>query len=256
MPRIFVTGAGQGIGHETCRQLIELGHEVIAHARSEARATEIRSALPDVTGVVIGDLANLASTRVLAQQANEQGPYDVIIHNAGVGGGNHVREETADGLERIFHTNVVGPFVLTCLMPLAPRMVYLTSGLEEDGRMHLDDLQWASRAWHGMRAYSDSKLHDSMLSFELAARHPEIVVNCVDPGWIKTGMGGPNAPDPIDLGAETPVWLATSEDPIARTSGQYVKRRTARVPNPITADGDQRAALIAELERLTGLTFP
>ncbi len=256
MARIFVTGASQGIGLETARTLAGLGHEVVAHARNDERADATRAALPGAKAVVTGDLASLASTRALAARANDEGPYDVIIHNAGLGGGSGDRVETADGLDRIFHTNVVGPFVLTCLMPLAPRMVYLTSGLEADGVLRLDDLQWLARPWNGMQAYSDSKLHDSMLSFELAARHPEIIVNAVDPGWIKTNMGGPNAPDPLHLGAETQVWLATSDDPVATTSGQYLKRRTVQTPNPATQDPAARAGLIAELESITGLALP
>lgn len=256
MSRIFVTGSGQGIGAETVRQLLELGHEVVAHARSISRAEEIRAAQPGVAGVAIGDLANMASTRLLAEQANDLGPFDAIIHNAGLGGGSAVREVTGDGFERIFHTNVVGPFMLTCLMPLAPRMVYLTSGLEADGRTHMGDLQWSQRTWRGMQAYSDTKLHDSMLVFELADRHPEIIVNAVDPGWIKTNMGGPNAPDPIELGAETQVWLVTSDDSVATTSGQYIKRHEVDVPNPEVHNVKLRGDLVAELERLTGLTFP
>jgi NAD(P)-dependent dehydrogenase (short-subunit alcohol dehydrogenase family) len=107
-----------------------------------------------------------------------------------------------------------------------------------------------------MKAYSDSKLHDLMLAFEVAARHPEAIVNAVDPGWIKTNMGGPQAPDPVELGAETQVWLATSDDPAATASGRYVKRREVQKPNPIGRDAAARAALVAELERLTGIALP
>lgn len=256
MSRIFITGATQGIGLETARALIDMGHDVVAHARNPERAATTRAALPGAVVIVTGELSDMASTEDLAAQATAAGPYDVIIHNAAVGGGSGGRAETTDGLERVFHINVVGPFILTCLMPLAPRMIYLSSGLEADGRLRMDDLQWTSRPWHGMQAYSDSKLHDSILSFELAARHQEIVVNAVDPGWIRTGLGGPNAPDPIPLGAETPVWLATSDEKIATTSGQFVKRREVQVPNPATQDATQRAALVSELERITGLTFP
>lgn len=256
MSRIFVTGSAQGIGSETVRQLLDLGHEVVAHARTVSRAEAIRATHPGVAGVAVGDLADLASTRALAADANALGPFDAIIHNAGLGGGSELRASSADGLELIFHTNVVGPYVLTCLMPLAARMVYLTSGLEANGRWHPDDLQWKTRPWAGMQAYSDTKLHDSMLAFELAARHPELKINAVDPGWIKTNMGGPGAPDPVHLGAETPVWLVTSDHAVALASGQYVKRREVHVPNPVTGDTAARAALIAELERITGLTLP
>ena len=256
MARIFVTGSTQGIGAECGRQLVAMGHEVVTHARDASRVDATVEAVPGAHAVVVGDLASIGDSVALAEQANALGPFDEIIHNAGLGGGSGPRVETSDGLERIFHTNVVGPFILTALMPVAPRMVYLTSGLEADGRWTPDDLQWTSREWNGMQAYSDSKLHDSMLAFELAARHPESIINVVDPGWIKTRMGGPNAWDELDLGAETQVWLATSDDPAALETGRYVKRREEHVPNPAVHDVAARAALIAELARLTGIALP
>ena len=256
MARILVTGSTQGIGSETARQLIAMGHSVVTHARDASRVDATNQAVPGALEIVVGNLASIGATIALAEQANALGPFDAIIHNAGLGPGSEVREQTGDGLERIFHTNVVGPFIVTALMPIAPRMVYLTSGREEEGRWTPEDLQWTAREWRGMQAYSDSKLHDSMLAVELAARHPESIVNAVDPGWIKTRMGGAGAPDPLHLGAETQVWLATSDDPGALESGRYVKRREEQVPNPAVRDAAARAALIAELERLTGIALP
>ena len=256
MSRIFITGSTQGIGAECARQLLELGHEVVLHARDAARAETAHGEHPGALAVVTGDLASISQARDLASAANEHGPYDVVIHNAGVGGGASERSETADGLERIFHVNVVAPYVLTALMPVSPRMIYLTSGLEADGVWTPEDLQWSTREWNGMQAYSDSKLHDSMLAVEVAARHPESVVSVVDPGWIQTQLGGPDAWDPVELGAETQVWLATSDDPTATTSGQYLKRHEVLEPNPMVKDADARAALVAELERITGVALP
>lgn len=256
MSRVFITGSAQGIGAECARQLLALGHQVVLHARHASRADAALAANPSASAVVVGDLASLAGARELAAAANEHGPYDAVIHNAGIGGGAASRTVTADGLERIFHTNVVGPYVLTALMPVAPRIVYLTSGLEEQGRWTPQDLQWTERPWNGMQAYSDSKLHDSMLAFEMAARHRGSSINTVDPGWIKTQMGGPNAWDPVELGAETQVWLVTSNDPAATASGRYVKRREEHEPNPAVHDAGARAALVAELERLTGVSLP
>ena len=255
MSRVFITGSAQGIGAECARQLLDLGHEVVLHARDDQRALAAKAANPGASAVVTGELSDMDSTRALAAAAEAHGPYDVIIHNAGVGGGKGERTETADGLEHIFQINVIAPYMLTALMSLAPRMIYLTSGLEADGHWVPDDLQWTRRAWHSMQAYSDSKLHDSMLSFQLAARHPDMVVNTVDPGWIQTQLGGPNAWDPVDLGAETQVWLATSDDEVATTTGQYVKRREVHPPHPFAHDANARAALVAELERLTGVAL-
>ena len=255
MSRIFITGSAQGIGAESARQLIALGHEVVLHARNLDRVHHAFIANPDAVACFEGDLASIESTLHLAGALNAEPPFDVVIHNAGLGGGGE-RHETVDGLERIFHTNVVGPYLLTALMPVSPRVVYLTSGLESAGRWTPADLQWREREWDGMQAYSDSKLHDSMLSFELAARHPESIVNVVDPGWIKTRMGGAGAWDEVEDGAETQVWLATSDDPLATASGRYVKRREEHAPNPLVHNREARAALIAELERLTGVPLP
>ncbi len=255
MAHIFITGSTRGIGSETARQLFELGHEVVLHARDDSRADAARLQFPDAHGVVVGALDSIPETTALATAANDLGPYDVIVHNAGIGGGVPRRDLTAAGVERIFHVNVVAPYLLTALMPVASRLIYLTSGLEADGTWEAGDLQWEGREWDGMKAYSDSKMHVLMLAFELAARHPECAINAVDPGWIKTEMGGPEAPDPVELGAETQVWLATSDDPAATASGRYVKRREVQEPNPRGRDAAARAALIAELGRLTGVAL-
>ncbi|MCB2411742.1 SDR family NAD(P)-dependent oxidoreductase [Demequina sp. TTPB684] len=256
MARIFITGSTRGIGAETARQLIDLGHEVVVHARNAAREDDAAKAVPGAAGIVTGELDSLASTAALAASASAQGPYDVIIHNAGVGGGLAGRELTSDGFERIFHTNVIAPYMLTGLMVLPRRIVYLTSGLEANGTWAPEDLQWTQREWRGMQAYSDSKLHDLMLALEVAARYRHVISNAVDPGWIKTEMGGPQAPDPVELGAETQVWLATSDDAEATLSGRYLKRRQELAPNPIALDAPSRTALIDELERLTEVSLP
>ncbi len=190
MTRIFITGSAQGIGAECARQLIDLGHEVVLHARNEQRAADAVAAIPGAAGCVVGDLADIASTVALAAAANAAGPFDVVIHNAGIGGGGG-RHETGDGLERIFHTNVVGPYLLTALMPVSRASSTSRPGSRPTAAGRLTTSSGAGREWDGMQAYSDSKLHDSMLSFEVAARHPESIVNVVDPGWIKTKLGGP-----------------------------------------------------------------
>lgn len=256
MARVFITGSTRGIGAETARQLIDLGHEVVVHARNSAREQEATAQFPDAHGIVVGELDSLISTSALSAKANALGPYDVVIHNAGIGGGVAERAQTEDGFERIFHTNVIAPYMLTGLMELPQRMIFLTSGLEANGTWAPEDLHWNSRPWKGMKAYSDSKLHDLMLALEVAARYPQVISNAVDPGWIKTDMGGPSAPDPVALGAGTQVWLATSDDADATVSGRYLKRRQVLDPNPVALDGNARAQLVDELARLSGVKLP
>lgn len=256
MSRILVTGSSDGIGLETARQLLAAGHDVVGHARSAERAAQLRAAEPRLADVVVGDLASLAETRALAEAATAAGPFDAVIHNAGIGGGVPERAVTADGLERIFHVNTVAPYLLTALMPRPHRLVYLTSGLESQGRTHLDDLQFEGRPWDGMQAYSDSKLLDVTLAFAVARLWPDVLVTAVDPGWIKTKLGGPDAWDEVDEGAATQVWLATSDDEGARVTGEYVKRHEIQAANPEASDVELQEGLLARLAELTGVELP
>lgn len=255
MASIFVTGSSDGIGRQTARQLVEGGHRVVLHARDDSRAKEAARAVPGTAGVAVGDLSALAGIRQAAGSASALGPYDAVIHNAGVGSAP-ARRPTADGYEQIFAVNVLGPYLLTALMPLPPRLVYLTSGLESAGRVNLDDLQWEHRPWNGMQAYSDSKLYDVLLAFAVARRYPRLRANAVDPGWIKTKLGGPGATDELPKGADTPVWLATGEDPAALVTGRYFKWRTDLRANPAAYDTSTQESLLAACATLTGTKLP
>jgi NAD(P)-dependent dehydrogenase (short-subunit alcohol dehydrogenase family) len=255
MASIFITGSSDGIGQETARQLAAGGHRVVLHARNEGRAAQARAAVPDAAGVAVGDLSVIAGIRQAAETASALGPYDAVIHNAGVGGGG-ARRATADGYERIFAVNVLGPYLLTALMDLPARLVYLTSGLEAAGRVNLDDLQWDKRPWQGMQAYSDSKLHDVLLAFAVARRYPHVRSNAVDPGWIKTKLGGAGATDELPVGASTQVWLASSGEPAAQVTGRYFKWKQDLRANPEAYDTGLQEALLAACAKLTGAELP
>jgi NAD(P)-dependent dehydrogenase (short-subunit alcohol dehydrogenase family) len=256
MATILVTGSSDGIGRQTASTLAADGHRVVLHARNAERAEQARAAVPGAAAVVQGDLTSLAETRHLAEQAAAAGPYDVVIHNAGVGGEQSGPVRTVDGLERIFQVNVLAPYVLTGLVPWPARLVYLTSGLEADGDPRLDDLQWENRGWDGMQAYSDSKLYDVMLAFAVARRRPELLSNAVDPGWIRTRMGGPSATDELPAGAETQIWLATSDEPAATVTGRYFKRRRELRANAAAYREDLQEQLLAKCAELSGVKLP
>lgn len=247
MARILVTGSTDGIGLETARTLQHLGHDVVFHARSEERA----ATLADKPEVLVADLADLEQTRAMGRTA---GAFDVVIHNAGIGGQDE-RRETGDGIERIFQINVLAPYVLTALMPRPQRIVYLTSGLESVGVADLADLQYERKPWQGMQAYSDSKLHDVALAFAVARRWPEVFSNAVDPGWIRTKLGGPNATDDLPEGADTQVWLATGAGE-ALVTGRYFKHREDLQPNPAARDAHYQDELLAACATLSGVTLP
>src|ERR1700735_63337 len=85
MGRGFITGSADGLGMMAARLLADDGHSVTLHARSAARAADARAAVPMADSVVIGDLAGIDGMRSVAEQANGLGPFDAVIHNAGVG---------------------------------------------------------------------------------------------------------------------------------------------------------------------------
>jgi NAD(P)-dependent dehydrogenase (short-subunit alcohol dehydrogenase family) len=254
MARVFITGSADGLGQMAAKRLADDGHEIVLHARSAERARHAMAAVAGACGALIGDLSSIAETRALAEQANAAGPFDAVIHNAGVGYRER-RVETIDGLEHVFAINVLAPYLLTALITRPARLVYLTSGMHRGGHPDLGDLQWRNRRWNGAQAYSDSKLFDVVLAFAVARRWPEVLSNAVEPGWVATKMGGPGAPDDLAQGPVTQMWLAVSDDPRAMVSGRCFHHRQAREAHPAASDIEVQEGLLSACERLTGIAL-
>ena len=235
--------------------LVASGHRVVLHARNPQRAEAAMAGIPEAVGVVVGDLSSLSETEGLAADARSLGPLDAVVHNAGIyeDGGRIV---TTDGLERTFQVNVLAPYLLSALLPLPARLIYLTSGMASGGRIEVEDLQWESRPWSATGAYRDSKLCDLALALAMARRYPGTVSNAVCPGWVRTRMGGQGAPTDIRTGAATQVWLAGSDDPEALRSGRYMRHmKELAVPGQAT-DATVQEALIDACRRLGGIDLP
>ena len=243
MALVFITGSADGLGQLAARRLLDLGHEVVLHARSAERAREAMAAVPGAREALVGDLSSIAETRKLAEEANAAGPFDAIIHNAGVGYRER-RVDTIDGLEHLFAINVLAAYTLTALISPPRRLIDLGSGMHRGGDLRLDDFQWRHRRWNGAQAYSNSKLFDVVLAFAVARRFPAVLSNAVEPGWVATKMGGAGAPDDLKQGAETQVWLAVSDDPRATVSGRYFYHRQLREAHDAASDVDFQEALI------------
>jgi NAD(P)-dependent dehydrogenase (short-subunit alcohol dehydrogenase family) len=255
MATVLVTGSTTGIGGETARLLAGRGHRVVLHARDDRRAGDAKAMTPEPAGVVVGDLASLAQTRELADAALRYGPYDAVVHNAGVASPG-ARIVTEDGLEQTFQVNVLAPYVLTALMPLPARLIYVTSGMADSGTIDLDDLQRERRRWNATGAYCDSKLADLALSYAVARRCPQVVSNAVCPGWVRTRMGGRGAPTDLRTGAETQAWLAVSDEERATRTGGYWRHLRPLPPLAGAVDASTQDGLLAACAALSDLPFP
>ncbi len=255
MARIFVTGSSDGLGRMAAQLLLERGHAVVLHARSAERGREAMAAVPGAETVLAGDLASLAQTRDLAEQANALGTFDAVIHNAAVGYKERQRLVTEDGLAHVFAVNTLAPFVLTALMHRPRRLVYVSSELHRRGNSSLTDLNWERRPWQGNQAYSDSKLHDVLLAFAVARRWPAVLSNAMEPGWVATKMS-PRATGDLDAAHRTQVWLATGDDPATIGTGGYYFHVRPKAPSGATGDPARQDRLVAECERLSGVRLP
>ena len=256
MARILITGSADGLGKMTAHLLVAQGHSVVLHARNPQRAKDAMAATPGAALAISGDLGSIAETKAMATRANELGPFDAVIHNAGIGDRERKRIATVDGLPAVFAINALAPYILTCLIHRPKRLIYLSSGLHRSGDPSLRDLTWERRPWNGSSAYSDSKLHDVILAVAVARKWKDVLSNSVDPGWVATKMGGPGAPDSLTEGAVTQAWLAVSEEPAALTTGHHFYHKHLRDFHPAAADPEVQEKFLAECARLSGVDFP
>jgi NAD(P)-dependent dehydrogenase (short-subunit alcohol dehydrogenase family) len=242
MARIFITGSADGLGLLAAKALVDQGHQVALHARNHERKLDALNKVPDAESVFTADLSNIEETKKLADEVNESGPFDAVIHNAGV---------YQASASQILAVNTLAPYILTCLIHKPKRLVYLSSGMHVQGHPNFaQTINDTSRI-----SYSDSKLHVVMLAMAAARLWPAIFSNAVDPGWVPTKMGGKSAPDNLQKGYETQVWLAVSEDEKAKISGKYFYHQKEKNCNPIAADVDLQYKLLGLCRDLTGVTL-
>jgi NAD(P)-dependent dehydrogenase (short-subunit alcohol dehydrogenase family) len=102
---------------------------------------------------------------------------------------------------------------------------------------------------------ADSKLYVTALAFAVARHWPDVLSNAVDPGWVPTRMGGPDAPDDLEQGHLTQTWLATSGDPDATVSGRYWHHRRQQTPSNEATNAFFQDQLLAKLSELSGVSL-
>jgi len=240
MARIFITGSADGLGRAAAQTLLQDGHEVIVHARSAKRLAAVNDLSGQGASAAVGDLADLDQMRAVADQVNQLGRVDAVIHNAGIYSG-----------PQILPVNVVAPYLLTALIHRPKRLVYLSSDSHYGGRADVAGMDWSGQRKTG--SYSDSKLFVTTLAVAIARIWPDVYSNAVDPGWVPTKMGGPGAPDDLRLGHLTQEWLAISEQPQACTSGGYWFHQRLRTPHPAVHNTHFQDSLLEALARFTAV---
>jgi NAD(P)-dependent dehydrogenase (short-subunit alcohol dehydrogenase family) len=293
--RVIVTGANSGTGKEAARRLAGAGAYVIMAVRTPAKGEQARAEIlarhPQARLEVRRiDLADLASVREFSEGLLAEGtPVDVLINNAGVMT-PPARMTTADGFELQFGSNFLGPFALTLrLLPLvlaapAPRVVTMSSGTANFGRIHFGDLQW-ERHYSANFSYAQSKLADLMMSLHLAAvaaeRDWNLMSVAAHPGFTRTNLQtagaslGRDKPKRSvfnsmsflpsqDVGPGTEPLLYAATSPSAVPGGYYGPGRSFGLVGPATfvrpprraRDTAAAARLWTEAERLTGVLLP
>jgi len=210
MQLALVTGANRGLGRETARQLAQKGFRVLLTSRSEsgrevAAAFRKEGLAVDFHQLDVADGQSIAELTEFLTAA--YGHLDVLINNAGIHYDTFQNTLTADFsiVEEALRVNTIGPWrVSKALLPLlqkstAGRIVNVSSS---SGSF--------ADSWPGTPAYSMSKCALNMLTLKMAAdlQGSNVKVNSVCPGWVRTDMGGPEAPRGVDEGAASIIWAA------------------------------------------------
>ncbi|WP_030935048.1 SDR family NAD(P)-dependent oxidoreductase [Streptomyces sp. NRRL B-24720] len=238
MSRILVTGSADGLGRAAAGALLSEGHRVVVHARNDQRARNLEELVARGADLVVADFTDRDAVRRVAAELNGAEPLDAVVHNAGVWSGLAVMP-----------VNVIAPYLLTALMPTPRRLVYLSSSSHFSGRPALDGVDWQGQS---SGSYADSKLFVTTLAAAVARLRPGTLSNAVDPGWVPTKMGGPGAPDDLDLGHQTQEWLAVSDAREALTTGGYWYHRERQQPHPAMHDEAFQDRLLQALAGETG----
>jgi NAD(P)-dependent dehydrogenase (short-subunit alcohol dehydrogenase family) len=215
------------MGLETARQLLRRGLRVVMTGRDEDATERARVALGDPGRNAIAermDVTDAASIDAAKRSIERRlGPVDVVVNNAAVLLNEHddVLSIPLGAFRKTLETNLLGAievcrvFVPSMVERGYGRIVNVSSGA---GQM--------SRLSTYAPAYSISKVALNAFTRILADTYREsgILVNAVDPGWVRTDMGGSGAPRSIERGVETTVWLATLDDD-GPTGGFFKDRR-------------------------------
>ncbi|UCF12962.1 MAG: SDR family oxidoreductase [Thermoplasmatales archaeon] len=254
---VLITGATSGLGKETAMGLAKLGATIVFTSRDRLKGEKTRTELIAASGnenidMLHCDLASFESIRSCCKEFRSK--YDslhVLINNAAIW--DFKRRESKDGIENIFATNFLAPFLMTHLLldvlkkSSPSRIINVTSGMHY-GTIHFDDIEYKQN-FSGSKAYRQSKL-GLILFTRLLAKKLEgtgVTVNTVHPGMNKTNLGRDAGgfsrmifklmgKDP-KIGAETSIYLASSPD-VENITGEYFAKKSIKRSSKESYDMD------------------
>jgi dehydrogenase/reductase SDR family member 12 len=261
---VIVTGAKAGLGRATVAGLARLGAKVHMVVRGVPEGEAVRDEIVrDVPGaeIVVDELDVSLLEDVRAFAASWKGPLDAIVHNAGTMPPE--RKETPEGNELTLATHVLGPQLLTKLLPKTGRSIWVSSGGMYAQKLCADDLQYLKDDYKPATAYARTKRMQVVLAEEWAKRLPGVAVNAVHPGWVDTPGVASYLPTfkkltrPIlrtpEQGADTFVWMVAAREP-GEISGRFFHDRAVRPEHysRFTRESEaDRRALWSAVEALT-----
>lgn len=212
--KIVITGVSRGIGLELARAALQAGHEVLAVAR-HPEASQGLAALQKEHGdrlkVLALELTDAGAAGAITAAVAGWDAVDLLLNNAGIMRNTDTREDFVD----TFAINTIAPFELTqALLPKLrksahPRVVHVSSRM---GSI-------ADNGYGGHYSYRASKAALNMINMSFARDHDWLTAVVVHPGWVKTSLGGPDAPTSVEESARG-VWkVVTGLKP--RQSGKF-----------------------------------
>ncbi len=250
---MVVTGATNGIGKAICHQLVGkgVGHLIMV-SRTQEKAISVRQELksPNTNiSIIQADFSSLEQVRKAGAEITTLAPsLDVLINNAGAY--FHSWGETSDGLEQTMGVNHFAPFLLTYLLQPSilqgeeGRIINVSSNAHFEGTIDPARFRGRPDKYSGWRSYAQSKLANVLFTYQLASLLWEhnVSVNCLHPGMVNTSIGNRHTPGYISTiwslakpfflskksGADTPVFLATSEKGQELTGRYFVKRKAVK----------------------------
>lgn len=282
----MVTGATNGIGEATARELARMGATVVIAGRNEDKALRVTAEIKTATGnpnvtYVIGDLSALAGMRRVAEAfLAKHDQLHVLVNNAGAFFTSY--QKTEDGHEKTFALNHLSYFLVTHLLlgtlkasgtpERKARIINVSSDAHQAANsLDFDNLQ-AEKGYNSFGAYGKSKLENIMFTYELARRlqaeGANVTTNALNPGPVATGFGYNNGPftklflnmlRPFALsaeqGAQTSIYLASSPE-VEDVTGKYFNDSKQKASNRASMDEAKWQRLWEISEVLTGIKVP